>query len=1480
MNCTSATAMETTLEKNKPATPDFGVIFRSRPKNRKMTTLWRLKPLLLLFCSLVWAKTYPDAWALDSIVSFVAPAASAPAGYLSDFSVGFELYPGNEMYWWSGWGVGGEIPENCQIGYNHNFPSALPTIPVFNTTSRIAGVARDSVYFYFTDNQSRRIYRKVVWASQNSPATEIPTAYTPLASGYTFGAAMLWNGRFYWSDSDGSYFDIMSYDPNSGDVGYVRRGSGKQIVKLVGHTYGNFFSSTDAIFALTATGDLWRMDINPPGPLNVLLATNVTVTDFAIRDESQFVPPISFKFFTTVYASTGQRFPNSGTPPGTLLAINAAGGSVSTIYTAPAQDQITAVTADSANIYWTEQPVTCNPPFACLLGDYSLYRQSRAPDYSSPPGSVDLIGLPGGGAGLNLRSDGDWLYFLNSTTIKRLATGTPKVQLNIKAEALEVVQAIQNLDSQVPLVAGHETYVRGYARLDSYSFAKIFYSTAVLHGFRNGTEFPDSPIYPVESVPMMTGAVSLAQLRGDMQHSFLFRLPASWVKSGSDLPAELTFTMTANPDLGIPETAAQPLSDNTVSLLQPATLIAGLEPCLVTVPLVSKGPIYQRYNDPFGFVKIMGRALSLLPAAHLNVQPFLVMDPVGDWNNPFDFADSKFDSGPDAWDDALGAVDGLHLWSDPCQGGDEHFVGMVHPLAQAGSDIGGIGRRPGKAVVVTFASTAGNGHSTMGGTILAHELGHNYGRRHINCGGFPSGQANFDLLTYPCSLGNPDTSLVTSTFGYDPIDNVAIPPNTAADLMSYASPDWVSAYNWDNNLGLPPLSNVQQLPPANGGSPSPQLNGLVMLVIGLLHPGYASASLAPSYVIPQSAAPAQVLADSRRQSAEAAGETNPVFVVFLDIGGNTLSQVAIAVDKGAAENRPDRLRFGQYVDVPASAQAFRLVQGGQVLAERFFSPNAPTLAISAPVIDSVAGTLHLSWSASDPDGDPLRFTLQYSTDNGATWSALRTDYPYLEITFGTSLLPGGAQCLLRVLATDGANTAIAATPPFTMPVKPPTALIGGVTDGQRLDYGSEASLLGSAINPGNGSQSNQFQWTISGPTPTTSSNSVVALKRLSPGDYTATLNVTAVNGLVGNAVRDFQILPLMIPDGIASDFDGMGDSDGYTNSTYIPLPLEDGSLASARLYHASGKLYVGFYNLKYGGGSPRSVGVLIDPTATPPAAPGTNDFAFFVNENGSPLEDQGTGVSFLAASNPPLGFATAIYRGSNTWSAELSIPDTQLGGWGHLGSLLLQHGRVSWPSAAVAHQPSTWSLVLFGTNMPSGSNRNPVANAGVSLTLSVANSLTLSLDGSESSDPDGDALTYVWTQTGGPSITLTSPNTATPTLTVGSVNNATTFTFQLVVNDGSLDSIPSQVAITLLPPLAKPTTSQPLGGASLRSDGTLLLELVGPPNQPYQIQASSNLVSWVNLNSTVYSDYAGRIAFEESIDRTNFPQRFYRAVSR
>jgi hypothetical protein len=107
--------------------------------------------------------------------------------------------------------------------------------------------------------------------------------------------------------------------------------------------------------------------------------------------------------------------------------------------------------------------------------------------------------------------------------------------------------------------------------------------------------------------------------------------------------------------------------------------------------------------------------------------------------------------------------------------------------------------------------------------------------------------------------------------------------------------------------------------------------------------------------------------------------------------------------------------------------------------------------------------------------------------------------------------------------------------------------------------------------------------------------------------------------------------------------------------------------------------------------------------------------------------------------------------------------------------------------------PST--VIVHVTN----TNDAPIANAGLNQGVNELEAVVL--DGAASSDPDNNTLTYSWTQiAGAPAVTLVDANTAHPTflapaLNIGGLNDGTTLTFQLVVNDGKVDSEPSTVNV-------------------------------------------------------------------------------------
>lgn len=1381
---------------------------------------------------------------------------------------------------------------------------------------RVGGAVRDDAFGYYTTPSG--VMRKPLSAGPADNAALIGPAW----GNNNPGAMMVHNGRAYysWNSPSGQisggrgyfvidYFDLPGAGGNFEHVTEVSHGGGLPNVgriKKMAVVFQRWPGTRTLVpqgFALTDFGYLLRFLLDTTNPelrSAVIVATGVT--DFMVRretffDSDPFRPPYSAD---QLYASVGNgRCPTD--PASRLVTVDAFTGAMGTVYTS-VDGHISAIGSDDQYLFAvTYGRRQLGGPFGgCELTGAGVIRSKCLPSglfigcSGTDPNwnAIEVVG------GENLRSDGRWLYFTRNKEVRRIRNNSPPIRHDFANLGFEVVQVVQDLNNSVRLVEGKRTVLRAYARVaDSTLPQTEWFPNAQLRGWRNGVELP-GPLFPVNN-PKITTVADFSVLRPDPTRSFQFELPPEWVRSGT-----LTLRFTVNPNLALYESGGNPIGNNSGEQGNIA-VVQVRPPCFVFSTIHHNGPNYWPWENPNEFARIMDRAKSLLPVPDIHIHPttervsdehvclrtcddFLgIPFPCGFvCNDPFDLSQQ------DDWDEALEELEAYDSFDQNRPGcGRTHYVGAIHP-ANPSVAWAGLARTPGNHMLVRMNPADGGAafNSTLGGRTMAHEFAHNLGRQHVNqnkdgggCGGNTPARPD---MTYPfngCAFGANNVGLVSTAMGFDMVSFQPVAPTAAGDLLSYASLRWPSV--WSYNAMLDALSPTGPAFAAAGAPPP----GPYMLVRGILKLAQGTARLKGCYSLDEGIAdPAKV----QKSLDDAAGQGGHGYTIRkLDATGATLEETPLIV-KELDDANEDTSTINQFITKPAGMVALQIIRAGAVLAEWRATPNAPVVNGVTAVYDNQGPSLQITINATDADNDPLRFSVQFSNDNGATWRTLRVNEGSFSFVANPRFLPGGAQCRVRVIASDGFNSAVATSAAFALPGHAPEPFIGGVRDGQRLAFGTTESLLGFALDAEEGSLPvTGLTWDLAGPTPKTGTGASLSLEGLSPGVYTATLGTTDVHGNPGVKVLTFEILPLVVAESSVPVLDGDANDAAYAGAATAGLTLSPKT--KARFIHAGGNLYVSFTDLPYGGPVIRGrVGLYIDVNGSGDSAVQASDLAFYVDEDGVPTQYEGNGTEMTLRPTPATGFKAVISRGQGGWNAEMRIADSLIGGWNHAARIALFDQWATtifvfgipidtpmfawWPIGMGANNPSTWAPAWFGSVPPTPANLAPIAIAEAPRYTDANGPTKVSLNGSASFDPEGGLLNYAWTQVEGPTVTLGDSATATPSFTT-EVAHATTFKFQLVVSDGEFDSAPAEVEVVLTPVTAQPIQLPPT--ATRHPDGSVTVGL-GWPGQPgdiVNIQASTDLVNWEDIATNTVG--ALPVILFTDAQAGIYPQRFYRLAS-
>lgn len=664
------------------------------------------------------------------------------------------------------------------------------------------------------------------------------------------------------------------------------------------------------------------------------------------------------------------------------------------------------------------------------------------------------VGISSGSPQYSYELPGNYLYDFSNLVVVDLGdlvlpppdTGPP---VPFSGKPLEVTQAVQDLDNTLPLVADKDTTVRAYLNNSSGSSASL---GVWLYGSRGTVDLPGSPLYVGFNAPT---AVDRTQLNDTAN----FDLPDSWTQAGNVsfyarakrwLGAQTT-SSTVNVDFQTRQTPIVwtiPVNQGSASSpnLQPAGDQADARSYMETVYPVPDITYVNRPWTALGANMPNSDALiDELNDYHGTVVLAWIFGFLFGGSSPFDLPDQIHGFTPTS--------DGL---SDP-----------------------------------TWWNS-GNGYVSYSGDIFdgdliaAHEVNHNLDRSNNGTWGRHNGGCGSSGPDPNWPYGNDDVNEI----GFDTrppwvngvvSDRRTVITTNYPDFMSYCTHAnmpgaWISPYRWNNlfNVFAPPAAMSPETVEAANPATAQALAAAeaieeVMYISGSLHEngtGILDPILVeqgmPAYPVPGSDYSIEI-----RDNSNGLLDSFAFDMTFTDVEGEPLTEVY----------------FSFRIPNPVGTHSILLKEGENVLDQIVVSDNAPTVNITEPNGGEVwSGTGTVRWQASDADGDDLLFTLLYSPDNGATWYPVASDIEGNEFEVDVSLLPGGVEGKIRVLATDGYNTAESDSAGFfTVPNQPPVADIISFQPGDHFDSGEFIPLQASATDPeGATLLDTNYVWTVDG----------------------------------------------------------------------------------------------------------------------------------------------------------------------------------------------------------------------------------------------------------------------------------------------------------------------------------------------------------------------------------------------------------------
>jgi len=462
--------------------------------------------------------------------------------------------------------------------------------------------------------------------------------------------------------------------------------------------------------------------------------------------------------------------------------------------------------------------------------------------------------------------------------------------LNLSIGAMYFVQAVQDLDGTVPLVAGHPALLRVFGRANQCNASMPEVRVTLSTG-------------DVYTIPLGTAESSAAT---EIDESYLTRswnvlIPGTRVQPGLTAVAEIdpgnTIAEANEGDNRFPPSGAQAPNVRVMPTI-------GLRFVPVTIGGATGEVSVARVDSLLAMANkihpVAGYDVEVRAVPYTSTRPNLTRDDANGWGG------------------VLSEINVLRT----ADSSRRYYHGIVHVGYSSG--IAGIAYIGGRAGVSWD-------YLPSGAEVIAHELGHNFGRLHSPCGN-PGGVDP----SYPYSDGS------TGSFGYDIVTGSLRYPGST-DIMGYCNNKWVSAYTFSGMLYS--LEGQQSsLPTIGAAAVEPSL-----LVWGRVDDG--ALTLEPAFEV-----------STRAALPRASGAYR---WAALDDGGNEITAVSFDAER-IADLPGDHRTFAFAIPLRMlrgrSPAALRLAGGGRVVTHTrsVEASEIPT----ASVTRAGARAARVRWDAS------------------------------------------------------------------------------------------------------------------------------------------------------------------------------------------------------------------------------------------------------------------------------------------------------------------------------------------------------------------------------------------------------------------------------------------------------------------------------------------------------------------------------------